>query len=85
MYSLVVKGQIEVVKSSEFEGKKSNSIQMLNITEKGIEVLNIKLLENEKIEDIQKNKSCEIDVKLFTAKDKKDIYYSRTSLIKYTK
>ena len=39
----------------------------------------------EKLEEIQKNKSCEIDVKLFTNDKIKDIYYTRTSPIKYLK
>ena len=44
-----------------------------------------KLLDTEKVEEIQKGKNCEIDVKLFTTNDKKDIYFSRTSPIKYLK
>ena len=77
--------EIEVVKESVFEGKKTIKIQMLNITDKNIDVLTVKLLDTEKVEEIQRNKNCEIDVKLFTTNDKKDIYFSRTSRIKYTK
>ena len=36
MYNLKVIGQIEVIKPSEFEGKKTIKVQMLNITEKNI-------------------------------------------------
>lgn len=85
MYSLKIVGQIEVIKPSEFEGKKTVKVQMVNITDKNIDVLTIKLLDTEKVEEIQKNKNCEIDVKLFTTNDKKDIYFSRISPIKYTK
>jgi hypothetical protein len=85
MYSLKIVGQIEVIKPSEFEGKKTVKVQMVNITDKNIDVLTIKLLDTEKVEEIQKGKNCEIDVKLFTTNDKKDIYFSRTSRIKYTK
>ena len=85
MYSLKLVGQIEVVKESVFEGKKTIKVQMLNITDKNIDVLTIKLLDTEKVEEIQKGKNCEIDVKLFTTNDKKDIYFTRTSRIKYTK
>ncbi|MDZ7819423.1 MAG: hypothetical protein U5K55_12840 [Aliarcobacter sp.] len=85
MYSLKIVGQIEVIKPSEFEGKKTVKVQMVNITDKNIDVLTIKLLDTEKVEEIQKGKNCEIDVKLFTTNDKKDIYFSRTSPIKYLK
>lgn len=85
MYSLKIVGQIEVIKPSEFEGKKTVKVQMVNITDKNIDVLTIKLLDTEKVEEIQKNKNCEIDVKLFTTNDKKDIYFSRISPIKYLK
>ena len=85
MYSLKIVGQIEVIKPSEFEGKKTVKVQMVNITDKNIDVLTIKLLDTEKVEEIQKGKNCEIDVKLFTTNDKKDIYFTRTSRIKYTK
>ncbi len=85
MYSLKIVGQIEVIKPSEFEGKKTVKVQMVNITDKNIDVLTIKLLDTEKVEEIQKNKNCEIDVKLFTTNDKKDIYFTRISPIKYTK
>ncbi len=85
MYSLKVSGQIEVIKVSEFEGKKTVKVQMVNITDKNIDVLTIKLLETEKLEDIKKGVNCEIDVKLFTNDKIKDIYYTRTSPIKYLK
>ena len=85
MYSLKVNGQVEVIKVSEFEGKKTVKVQMVNITDKNIDVLTVKLLDTEKLEEIQKNKSCEIDVKLFTNDKIKDIYYTRTSPIKYLK
>ena len=39
MYSLKVMGQIEVIKTSEFEGKKTVKVQMVNITDKNIDVL----------------------------------------------
>jgi hypothetical protein len=58
---------------------------MVNITDKNIDVLTVKLLDTEKLEEIQKNKNCEIDVKLFTNDKIKDIYYTRTSPIKYLK
>lgn len=48
MYSLKVMGQIEVVKVSEFEGK-TVKVQMVNITDKNIDVLTVKLLRNRKI------------------------------------
>jgi len=85
MYSLKLVGQIEVVKESVFEGKKTIKVQMLNITDKNIDVLTVKLLESEKLEDIKKGQNCEIDVKLFTNDKIKDIYYTRTSPIKYLK
>ena len=44
-----------------------------------------KLLKDKKIEDIKKGQNCEIDVKLFTNDKIKDIYYTRTSPIKYLK
>jgi Zn-dependent peptidase ImmA (M78 family) len=65
MFSLKIAGQIEVVKENVFEGKKTVKVQMVNITDKNIDVITIKLLETEKVEEIQKNKNCEIDVKLF--------------------
>ena len=85
MYSLKLVGQIEVVKESVFEGKKTIKVQMLNITDKNIDVLTVKLLDNEKVEEIQKNKNCEIEVKLFTNDKTKEIYFSRISPIKYSK
>lgn len=85
MYNLKVVGQIEVIKPSVFEGKTTVKVQMLNITDKNIDVLTIKLLDGEKVEEIQKNKNCEIEVKLFTTNDKKDIYFTRISPIKYLK
>lgn len=85
MFNLKVVGQIEVIKPSEFEGKKTVKVQLVNITEKNIDVLTIKLLETEKVEEIQKNKNCEIEVKLFTNDKTKEIYFSRVSLIKYSK
>ena len=57
MYSLKVSGQIEVIKVSEFEGKKTVKVQMVNITDKNIDVLTVKLLDTEKLEEIQKNKN----------------------------
>ena len=85
MYSLKIVGQIEVIKPSEFEGKKTVKVQMVNITDKNIDVLTVKLLDGEKVEDIKKGVNCEIDVKLFTNDKIKDIYYTRTSPIKYLK
>jgi len=85
MYNLVIKGQINVVNPVEFEGKKSIRVQMFNIGEKNIDVINVKLHESEKIEDIKKDVNCEIEIKLFTPKDKKDIYFAAVSPIKYTK
>lgn len=85
MYNLKVVGQIEVVKVNEFEGKKTVKIQMVNITEKNIDVLTIKLLETEKVEEIKKNTNCEIEVKLFTNDKTKEIYFSQVSRIKYSK
>lgn len=85
MFNLVLKGQVEVVKTSVFEGKTTIKVQMVNITEKNIDVLTVKLLETEKVEEIQKNKNCEIEVKLFTNDKTKEIYFSRISPIKYSK
>ncbi len=85
MYSLKLVGQVEVIKTSVFEGKTTVKVQMLNITDKNIDVLTVKLLDGEKVEEIQKNKNCEIEVKLFTTNDKKDIYFTRISPIKYLK
>lgn len=85
MYNLKIVGQINVVKPSEFNGKKSVKVQMFNITDKNIDVINIKLHELDKLEDVKKDTNCEIEVKLFTPEDKKDIYFSRVSQIKYLK
>ena len=85
MFNLVLKGQIEVVKESTYEGKKTVKVQMVNITEKNIDVLTVKLLETEKVEEILKQKNCEIEVKLFTNDKTKEIYFSRVSRIKYSK
>lgn len=85
MFNLVLKGQIEVIKQSEFEGKKTIKVQMVNITEKNIDVLTIKLLDTEKVEEIKKNTNCEIEVKLFTNDKTKEIYFSQVSRIKYSK
>lgn len=85
MFSLKVAGQIEVVKVNEFEGKKTVKVQMVNITDKNIDVITIKLLDTEKVEEIQKNKNCEIDVKLFTSDKIKEVYYTQISPIKYVK
>ena len=82
MYSLKIVGQIEVVKSSVFEGKTSSRVELLSITEKGINVCSVKLLETENIAEIKKNTNMEMEVALFTAKDKKDIYFSQISPIK---
>ena len=60
-------------------------VQMVNITEKNIDVLTVKLLETEKVEEILKQKNCEIEVKLFTNDKTKEIYFSRVSRIKYSK
>lgn len=85
MFNLVLRGQIEVIKENVFEGKKTVKIQMVNITEKNIDVLTVKLLETEKVEEILKQKNCEIEVKLFTNDKTKEIYFSRVSNIKYSK
>lgn len=85
MFSLKIVGQIEVIKPSTFEGKTTVKVQMVNITDKNIDVITIKLLETEKVEEIKKNTNCEIEVKLFTSDTKKDIYFSQTSPIKYIK
>lgn len=85
MFNLVLRGQIEVIKENVFEGKKTVKIQMVNITEKNIDVLTVKLLETEKVEEILKQKNCEIEVKLFTNDKTKEIYFSRVSRIKYSK
>ena len=85
MFSLKIVGQIEVIKPSTFEGKTTVKVQMVNITDKNIDVITIKLLETEKVEEIQKNKNCEIDVKLFTSDKSKEVYFTQTSPIKYVK
>lgn len=85
MFNLVLRGQIEVVKSSTFEGKTSSKIELMNITEKGIMVQVVKLLETEEIKEIKKNTNMEMEVKLFTNDKTKEIYFSQVSPIKYLK
>lgn len=85
MFNLVLRGQIEVVKSSTFEGKTSSKIELMNITEKGIMVQVVKLLETEDIKEIKKNTNMEMEVKLFTNDKTKEIYFSQVSPIKYLK
>lgn len=85
MFSLVLKGQIEVVKSSTFEGKTSSKVELMNITEKGIIVQVVKLLETEDIKEIKKNTNMEMEVKLFTNDKTKEIYFSQVSAIRYLK
>lgn len=85
MFNLVLKGQIEVVKSSTFEGKTSSKIELMNITDKGIIVQVVKLLETEDIKEIKKNTNMEMEVKLFTNDKTKEIYFSQVSPIKYLK
>ena len=41
--------------------------------------------ELDKLEDVKKDTNCEIEVKLFTPEDKKDIFFTRVSQIKYLK
>ena len=85
MFNLVLRGQIEVVKSSTFEGKTSSKIELMNITDKGIIVQVVKLLETEDIKEIKKNTNMEMEVKLFTNDKTKEIYFSQVSPIKYLK
>ena len=85
MYSLKVIGQVEFVKSSTFEGKTINKIQFLNITEKGIEIKEVKLSETQDVSKIVKGVNVEVEVKLFTTNDKKDIYFSQNGELKILK
>ena len=85
MFNLVLRGQIEVVKSSIFEGKTSSKVELMNITDKGIIVQIVKLLETENITEIKKNTNMEMEVKLFTNDKTKEIYFSQVSPIKYLK
>lgn len=85
MFNLVLRGQIEVVKSSTFEGKTSSKVELMNITDKGIIVQVVKLLETEDIKEIKKNTNMEMEVKLFTNDKTKEIYFSQVSPIKYLK
>jgi hypothetical protein len=85
MFNLVLRGQIEVVKSSTFEGKTSSKVELMNITDKGIMVQVVKLLETEDIKEIKKNTNMEMEVKLFTNDKTKEIYFSQVSPIKYLK
>lgn len=84
MFNLVLKGQIEVVKKNTFKGEDSYTLQFVNINDK-VEVLNVKMLKGENPLDVKTKVNCELDVKLFTPKDKSDIYYSQLSPIKYLK
>ena len=85
MFNLVLRGQIEVVKSSTFEGKTSSKVELMNITDKGIIVQVVKLLETEDIKEIKKNTNMEMEVKLFTNDKTKEIYFSQVSPIRYSK
>ncbi len=85
MFNLVLRGQIEVVKNSTFEGKTSSKVELMNITDKGIIVQVVKLLDTENITEIKKNTNMEMEVKLFTNDKTKEIYFSQISPIKYLK
>lgn len=84
MFNLKLVGQIEVVKKNVFKGEESFTLQFINITDK-VEVLNVKMLKGENPLDIKVKTNCELDVRLFTPKDKSDIYYSQLTPIKYLK
>ena len=85
MYSLKLVGQIEFIKSSVFEGKNVNKLQFLNIGEKGVEIKEVKLSENQDIKVLKIGDNVEIDVKLFTSKTASDIYFSQNGEIKILK
>ena len=85
MYNLKLNGTVEFVKSSTFEGKTVNKLQFINITDKGVEVKEVKLLENQDITKITKGSNIEMEVKLFTTNDKKEIYVSQTGELKILK
>ena len=85
MYNLKLNGTVEFVKSSTFEGKTVNKLQFINITDKGVEVKEVKLLENQDITKITKGSNIEMEVKLFTTNDKKEIYVSQVGELKILK
>ena len=85
MYNLKLNGTVEFVKSSTFEGKTVNKLQFINITDKGVEVKEVKLLENQDITKITKGSNIEMEVKLFTTNDKKEIYVSQSGELKILK
>lgn len=85
MYSLKLNGVVEFVKSSTFEGKTVNKLQFLNVTDKGIEIKEVKLLETQDISKLVKGVNVEFDVKLYSSNDKRDIYISQNGEIKILK
>ena len=85
MFNLKIIGQVEFVKSSTFEGKTVNKLQFINLTDKGIEIKEVKLSENQDLKILEKGLNVEIDVKLFTSDTKKDIYFSQNAEIKILK
>ena len=86
MFSIKINGVVENVKSSTFEGKTINKVQFSLIDEKqGLQVKEVKLLETQKIENIKIGSNIEMEVKLFSSQDKKDIYFSQNSEIKILK
>lgn len=86
MFSIKINGVVENVKSSTFEGKTINKVQFSLIDEKrGLQVKEVKLLETQKLETIKIGSNVEMEVKLFSSRDKKDIYFSQNSEIKILK
>ena len=88
MYSLKISGQVEIIGESVYEGKVTKKIQFINIGEKKIDVISVKLLETEDLTKIKKGDMVEVDVSLFTPKTSQDIYYSRVNhliILKSTK
>ena len=88
MYSLKISGQVELIGESVYEGKVIKKIQFINIGEKKIDVLSVKLLATEDLTKIKKGDIVEVDVSVFTPKTSQDIYYSRVNhliILKSTK
>ena len=86
MFSIKINGQIENVKSLTFEGKTINKVQFTHLDEKrGLQVKEVKLLETQKLEVLKIGANVEMEVKLFSSGDKKDIYLSQASEIKILK
>ena len=86
MFSIKINGLVENVKSSTFEGKTISKVQFTLLDEKqGLQVKEVKLLETQKLEVLKIGANVEMEVKLFSSGDKKDIYFSQASEIKILK